>query len=220
MAQVFAQPNSAIVTQAPHAEPEVGFVTTNILMQGAPVRLAPAVAASLSPEMLLAYLRGNLEGLDGQVRDALARMNDRRARTAELTDIANRIRGMKQEAANLSKEGKGQDNDGILLTVDKNGGQVQTPEGDAIHSMLVDAGMSEGAADQMMDRWGEHAHPDDLDAALTYVTDEIGKVNDENEYESLVLNDLISKRSQMIQMVSKMMGSMDETARAVIQNMR
>lgn len=180
-----------------------------------------ASLGSLSPEMLLAYMRGNLEGLDEQIAGALRDMNARRERTAQLTDILNQLREIKQEAANNGQEGEGVHNDGVRLNrQDEQGRWVKSDANHEIRDLLAAAGLPEADIDRMVGSWGHHANMDEVETAVQRVSDEIGKLNNENEYETLRINDLMGKRSQMIQMVSKMMANMDETARAVIQNMR
>lgn len=195
------------------ASPGVAFAQGQPMVAGqlAEITLAGQPPVGLSSEMLLVYLSGNLEGLDEQIRTLLNGLNTRRQKSGDLTQSLAALRNEKNSAADNVRDKDGEDNDGIELN---DGSRAR------LEAELVAAGFSEEAAESTVESWGGHASSSDIQGAIDTVTDRIGALNNENEYDTLKINDLMGKRSQLIQMVSKMMANMDDTAKAVIQNMR
>jgi hypothetical protein len=176
-----------------------------------------AGATGLSPEALLHYMRSNLEGLDEQIAGALQDMNARREQTARMTQALNKLREFKQlDSVQKDRDGEQHRNDGVRTSEDGR----ETGEHKDLENILVEAGISAEEADRLVDGFGGRADENDVQSLIDRLSDDIGQLNNQNEYESLRINDLLSKRGQLVQMVSKMMASMQETANATIQNIR
>lgn len=189
---------------------ETQFTSTYISMQGAPISLPPELAG-LSSDMLLAYVRTNLTDLDKQVTDILHGLNGRREQTAALSQALTELRSLKSSAAGKHHDGEGDENDGY---------EFDAAARQQIEETLTTAGFTGDEASAMVEGFGGHASANDIQGVIDNVSDRIGDLNNQNEYDTMQVTDLLSKRSNLIQMVSKMMASMDEANRSVIQNIR
>lgn len=189
------------------------FQTTTVIDHAAEISVPPEIA--LDAETMFAYLRTHMKNLDEQIRGELTDMDHRRARLTDATTALTDLRALQSEARTTHVDNDDQtSDDGIDLS-----GDGAQPFLDA----MVKAGVSPDDARKIIDGWRngkDRATADDIQAAIDAVNDRVGALNSDNEYQMLHINELMSQRSQLVQMVSKMMSNMDETARAVIGNMR
>jgi hypothetical protein len=187
----------------------VELTSTYATAQAAPITLPPELA-SLSSEMLLAYVRTNLNELDRQVTDILHRLNGRREDTAKLSAALTALRSMKQEASST--------NTGADVQEENTGFSFNAERQAELRGILGNAGYTDDEIAVMVSDFGTHASGDDVQGVIDSLSDRVGELNNQNEYDTMQITDLLGKRSNLIQMVSKMMASMDESMRAVIQN--
>jgi hypothetical protein len=185
-----------------------GFVGGLVLDHAAEVELPPEVL--LSPEMLFAHLRSSLRDLDGQIRGQLKLLEDNREAITRASETLTRLRGDQSNARNFEGPERTA-NDGVAITDDNRQEYVD---------LLVSAGLTQGDAENMVSGWGDHANVENFQNAIDAVNDRVSELNSSNEYQMLQVNELMSKRSNLIQLVSKILGNMNETAQSVIQNMR
>lgn len=206
MSNGFGVPNISATT----AGASTPIVTGGLIISEAmEVVLPPEVL--LSPESLFAHLRSNLRDIDGQIRGQLELLQGRRDKIQAAIGVVNGLRADLSTAEGMGDDDKGDGGDGIVID---DGNRQQYIE------QLVAGGMTQGDATEMVNGWGDHACVRELKNAVDAVNDCVSEMNGENEYQMLQVNELMSKRSNLIQLVSKILGNMNETAQSVIQNMR
>lgn len=177
--------------------------------EAAEVVLPPEVL--LSPESLFMHLRTNLRDMDRQIANQLQLLQGNRDQISKATEVLTRLRADMSESRNHVRDEDGKGNDGIAITDDNRQEYVD---------MLVTAGLTQSDAEAMVSGWGDYACDDNFKEAIDAVNDQVSEMTSNNEYQMLQVNELMSKRSNLIQLISKIMGSMNETAQSVIQNIR
>lgn len=180
-----------------------------IISQIAEADLPPEVL--LSPEALFAHLRNNLRDIDGQIRNQLELLQGRRDKISAALEVLTGLRTDMSTARELGDGEKGSGGDGIAITEENRQAYID---------QLTAAGLTPSDAEGTVTAWGDHASADDFKVAIDSVNDSVNEMNGENEYQMLQVNELMSKRSNLIQLVSKILGNMNETASSIIQNMR
>jgi prefoldin subunit 5 len=207
MANGFSVPNMSATTTSTYPSVVAGG---SIVVQTALVaELPPEVL--LSPATLFAPLRNTLRDLDGQIRGQLELLQGRRDQINLATDALNQLRAALSDSREAGDGAAEADGDGLEITAQNRQEYID---------LLESGGMTPSDARDMVNGWGDHANFEELGDAVNAVNDRISELNSENEYQMLQVNELMSKRSNLIQLVSKILGNMQETAQSIIQNMR
>lgn len=86
-----------------------------------------------------------------------------------------------------------------------------------VEGVLEGLGFDQETIDAVVNEDGD-IHADDIKGLIEQLDSRLAELNDTTEYDSMRVGALMSKRSQMIQLTSNIMRDLNETSKAVIQN--
>ena len=170
-------------------EPSGGYAVDTLSPTGGVV--GGRAAVMLSPELMLAFLRSNLEDIDHQVSDILHGLDRRRD---EMQVLSDQIQGLRDLEGKLRDDG------------DKRA--AARGARDLLHDAQVD---------RYTNDHGELSKSD-LEALRENLQRQLEDLGNATEYDTMVVQSLMGKRSNMIELTSNILRSLDDGATAVIKN--
>lgn len=167
----------------------------------------------LNEAVILLMMRKRLEDLDFQADSAIRAVE---TTTAEANAIQTQLSAIQDVRATMANERTGEDKRIDMRTL-----MITLEDGTKVSALqhLEAAGVDVNALGMQTE--GEHAFTmtgQAMDAAEQSLSSELRKVNSGNEMRMVQLQSVMQQRGQITQLGSNMLSSLNDTARAIIQN--
>jgi hypothetical protein len=173
-----------------------------------------------TPEMILQYVQTRLADIDGQIKDIMGDVNDKKARSEELRRFQAAIRSL------VGVGGKGSGYDSTTGASDQTQENAKAKASldqamDAIKDNPTLVKKLQALEDQILrEPGGSKISAEQLQNELDYAKDQLTSLNSDNELTMMRLNMLTQHRSQIISSASNEQASINDGMKNVISNMR
>jgi hypothetical protein len=167
--------------------------------------------ATLAPTDILQYVRSRLSDIDGQMRGYMDEADKNRKEAKDLSDYQALLTALNENG------------DGYATAHHTEAGADATAcaEIDAAENRMTSPDLKADLENMKSEIQNAHAIPaNEIQAKLETTKGRLADINSENEMIMMKLSSLMQTRTQIIQFCSNVLASLNDGAKATIQNMR